>query len=108
MNLNYHISEPSIECPYCDSHYENEGELNDLGEKVELECDNCGKHFWAEAQVSYDTHSDCSLNSIEHDWVNSESHPTVYNCNNCSQYKVERPAGENWRSRESVGQDAHQ
>jgi hypothetical protein len=89
MNIKYHISEPDIKCPYCDKHYADDDFEVVYYYNVQLECGHCEKHFWASARTSYDTNTDCSLNSIEHDWYNSESHPTLFHCHNCSQYKVE-------------------
>jgi len=90
MNLNYHISEPVIKCPYCDKGCQDDDYevAEDLGSTNEFECSHCEKKFWASAHVSYDTHSDCGLNGIDHNYIASESHPTVFNCENCSQYEV--------------------
>ena len=88
MNLKYHIHESSIKCPYCDS--EQRDDDYDVGEdKMEFECDSCGKVFWAEMNFVYSTHSDCVLNKQEHEWVSAgDKHSQVFDCKNCSQYEV--------------------
>ena len=90
MNVNYHISKASIKCPYCDKECWDDDYTvtQDLESKTEFECEHCEKKFWASAHVSYDTHSDCELNGIDHDYIATESHPTVFHCRNCSQYEV--------------------
>ena len=90
MNLNYHIGEISIKCPYCNENCPDEnfavGQVIDAVSK--FECEHCGKKFWISAHISYDSYSDCALNNIDHDYVASESHPTVFHCKNCSQSEV--------------------
>ena len=88
MNLQYHIYESSIKCPYCD-HEQRDDDVDQAA--IELECDNCEKIFWAEMNYVYSTHSDCSLNGQEHKWVSAGGkYSQVFNCENCSQYKVEK------------------
>jgi len=78
MNLNYHISELTIKCPYCDEDVHDDDYSVEFDNKIEFECGHCEKNFWVEAKISYDTQSDCSLNSTDHDWHASESHQTVF------------------------------
>ena len=90
MNLQYHIYEPGIKCPYCDE------ECNDddyqvaakFNSKVDFECDHCGKTFFAVAEVVYSTYSNCKLNDEEHDFKVSPTHSTVFNCKKCTEYEV--------------------
>ncbi len=91
MNLNYHIFEPSIKCPYCDKDCEDvECEIaRNMEERIEVECDHCEKSFWAEAHIAYSTHSNCALNKQSHALYNSDSHPTLFHCENCSHYEVQ-------------------
>ena len=89
MNFQYHIHESSIKCPYCDCECHNDDYTIDQ-DQSEFECDSCGKTFWAEMNFVYSTYSDCELNGKEHDYEQaSETHPTLYSCKNCYQYKVE-------------------
>jgi len=91
MNFNYHIYVSNIKCPYCNKDcddYDYEVAQN-LEEKVEFECEHCGKRFYVEAIITYCTYSDCELNDEPHDWEQSVSHPTVFDCRNCYQHKVE-------------------
>ena len=86
MNLNYHIYKPDIKCPYCDTDYCDEDYYvsQQMETQVELECDDCGKNFWAEACVVFNTHADCELNDKKHDF--EETHiPNLFNCKNCPQ-----------------------
>lgn len=88
MNLNYHIYHPDIKCPYCDVKYYDDNcyVSQQLETKIELECDNCNKKFWAEACIVFNTHSDCKLNNKEHDL--EETHiSNFFNCKNCSQFQ---------------------
>jgi hypothetical protein len=90
MNLNYHIHVSDVQCPYCDLDCEDsEYEVaRDLERRIEFECEHCEKKFHAEACIVYSTYSDCKLNDEKHDFEQSESHPTVFNCKNCSQTEV--------------------
>jgi len=92
MNLQYHIHESSIKCPYCDHDCQDDDYVVDQ-DKTEFECDKCEKVFWAEMNYVYSTYSDCSLNEIEHEWQQSKTHKMVYNCKNCSQYDVRELEG---------------
>ena len=91
MNLQYHIHESSIKCPYCDHECRNDDYDVDQNAS-EFECDSCEKTFWAEMNFVYSTHSDCSLNKQKHKWVNDAGgkYPQVFNCENCSQYEVRK------------------
>ena len=89
MNLNYHINESQIKCPYCDAEYYLDGEINDFETKEELYCGSCERKFWAEANINYSTYSDCSLNGKDHEFENNvAAFPTVFNCKNCYQHEV--------------------
>ena len=90
MNLQYHIHESTIKCPYCDCDCRDDDYevAQDFDDRIEFECQSCERIFWAEASIVYSTHSDCALNDEKHDWENSGHHPTVFNCKNCSQYEV--------------------
>ena len=90
MNFNYHIHKSSIECPYCDkSLIDDDGEVAmSPEERIEFECIYCGKKFWADSCIVYNTYSDCKLNGEEHKFKASKSHPTVFNCENCYEYEV--------------------
>jgi sarcosine oxidase delta subunit len=87
MNLQYHIHESSIKCPYCDKESENYDYEVDQ-DAAEFECGHCEKIFWAEMNFVYSTHSDCGLNGDEHEWIQG-TQKTVFQCKNCAQYKVE-------------------
>ena len=90
MNLQYHIHESKIKCPYCDEE-NNDDDCQVAAEfdsRVDFECDHCGKTFFAEANVVYSTYSDCELNDEEHYFEVSPTHPTVFNCKNCTKYEV--------------------
>lgn len=94
INLNYHIHESSLKCPYCDETCVDDDHC--VGEdgfdvKTEYQCEHCDKTFHAEANIVYSTYSDCSLNGIDHEWYSIKSHPTVFHCKNCSQYDVRTP-----------------
>ena len=91
MNLQYHIREGDVKCPYCNKVCDNDG-INalDLDRKTELECDHCEKRFYATAEVVYSTYSDCKLNGEEHELEVAANHPTVFNCKNCSHYEVKK------------------
>ena len=83
MNLNYHIHEVSIKCPYCDKEYRDDDyEVSrKIDDKVELECD-CGKNFYAESRIVFNTYAACELNGQEHDL--EETHiPDFFQCKNC-------------------------
>ena len=88
-NLQYHIHESQIKCPYCDTEcYDDDYQVgNEFDSPVDFECDNCEKVFFAEANVVYSTYSDCELNNEDHDFEVSRTHPTVFNCKRC--YKTE-------------------
>jgi len=90
MNFNYHIYKSNIKCPYCDKDCEDyeHGATRGLETKVEFECEHCGKKFYIEVTIVYSTYSDCELNGESHDYEQSVSQPTVFNCKNCSQCKV--------------------
>ena len=94
MNTKYYIQEPDIKCPYCDKDYYNDGEINDIEKKVELECDACEKKFWAEASIAYSTYSDCSINDMPHEWERTFV-TGWYSCKNCCQYE--------YREKEDLG-----
>jgi len=89
INLQYHIYESNIKCPYCDREcYDDDCEVaQNLGAYVDFECTRCEKVFFAESSVVYSTYSDCNLNGEEHDFEASKTHPTVFNCKRC--YKTE-------------------
>ena len=91
MNMNYHIGETSIKCPYCDNSCEDSDYAVDFNDRTEFECEYCGKVFWAQAKMDYDTHADCSLNGEEHDWYfpKKEKFPTLLNCHNCPEFKMD-------------------
>ncbi|MCK4828086.1 hypothetical protein KA005_70810 [bacterium] len=90
MNLNYYIHGSNIKCPYCDKDCEDYDHevAQDLETRVELECEHCGKKFYAEASIAYSTYSNCELNGESHDYEQSVSHPTVFDCKNCFHYEV--------------------
>jgi hypothetical protein len=90
MNFKYHIYKPSIECPYCDKICQDDDHsvASELEKRVEFKCEYCGKKFYAESCIVYNTYSDCTLNGEEHDLIQSESHPAVFNCNNCYYHEV--------------------
>lgn len=91
MNYNYHIHKSNIQCPYCDKICADDDYVvsQNMEEKIKFECENCGRMFWIEACVVYNSYSDCELNDKEHDFINDcEKHPTVFNCKNCYQTKV--------------------
>ena len=90
MNVNYHIYVSNVKCPYCDKDCEDtEYEVaRELETRIEFECEHCGRKFYAEACIVYSTYSDCELNDEKHDFKQSESHPTVFDCENCSHYEV--------------------
>lgn len=101
MNFNYHIYAPSIKCPYCDKECYDDDYLvaQDLEVRVEFECEYCGKVFYAEACIVYNTYSDCALNNKEHIFKQSKSHSRVFNCENCyyTEVRDEIPLSENKR-----------
>ena len=87
MNLNYHIYESSIKCPYCDNDYSDDDYMvsQNLEAKIELECDSCGKKFWAEAFIVFSSHADCELNNEKH--ILEATHiPNFFGCKNCPQH----------------------
>ena len=89
-NLQYHIHESRIKCPYCDAEC-NDDDChvgNEFDSQVDFECDDCGKTFFAVANVVYSTYSNCELNDEEHDFEVSPTHPSVFNCKNCTKYEV--------------------
>ncbi len=90
MNLQYHIYEPNIKCPYCDKDNRDDDSTiaQNLEERVEFECDHCGRKFFAESRIVYNTYSDCVLNGEKHDMKQSESRSTVFNCENCHHTEV--------------------
>ena len=90
MNLQYHIHESKIKCPYCDAECNDDDCQvgNEFDSQVDFECDDCGKTFFAEANVVYSTYSNCELNDEEHDFEVSPTHPSVFNCKNCTKYEV--------------------
>lgn len=90
MNLNYHIAEISIKCPYCDKNSvdpDYEVAAN-IGEKIVLECEDCGKKFIAEANIAYDTYANCELNNEKHDYEKSQYSSSVHNCRKCPEFLV--------------------
>ena len=90
MNFNYHIQKSNIKCPYCDKDcedYDYEAAQN-LEEKIESECEHCGKKFYVEASIAYSTYSDCELNGESHDYEQSVSYPTFFDCKNCYHSEV--------------------
>ena len=91
MNYNCHIHNLEIQCPYCDKHCADDDYIvaQDLDERIEFECESCGKKFWAESCIVYNTYSDCKLNDEEHVFENnSEKHPEYYYCENCQEHEV--------------------
>ena len=88
MNFNYHIHKSNIECPYCDKTCNDDDYSVALEVKVKLECESCGKNFYVDTCVVYNTYSDCALNGKEHDLIQSKSHPTVFDCDNCYHHEV--------------------
>ena len=90
MNFNYHINESDIKCPYCDEECEDHDYYvaQTFDDRMEFECEHCGKVFWATSSIVFSTYSDCSLNGKKHDFKASKSHPTVFNCENCYQSEV--------------------
>jgi len=91
INLQYHIHESKIKCPYCDAEC-NDDDYNVANQgfdsQVDFECDHCGKIFFAEANIVYSTYSDCELNDEEHDFLVSKTHPTVFYCRKCYRSQV--------------------
>ena len=85
MNIKYHITEPSILCPYCDKEFYNDGEVCEFETRVELECGSCGERFFAEAVVCYSTFSDCELNGNKHVWEMTSA-KGLYECRDCYQH----------------------
>ena len=90
MNLNYHIYQSNVKCPYCnknceDSDYEV---ARDLETQIEFECEHCERKFFAEACIVYSTYSDCKLNDEEHDFEQSKHRSTVFDCKNCYHHEV--------------------
>ena len=90
MNLQYHIHESRIKCPYCDKECEDDDYniAEQFDSQVDFECPYCEKIFFAEANIVYSTYSDCELNNEEHDFEVSPTHPSVFNCKNCAKYEV--------------------
>ncbi len=91
MNLNYHIHATCVKCPYCDKEYRNDDHIvgeGGFGDPIEFECEDCGKIFYAEADVVYNTFADCGLNKEKHDWYNTKSHPAIFHCRKCQQHKI--------------------
>lgn len=91
MNYNYHIHKSDITCPYCDKGCYDEDYVvaRNLEERIEIECEHCGRMFWAESCIVFNTYSDCSLNGEDHDFQNdSEKYPTVFSCRNCQESEV--------------------
>ena len=93
MNFNYHIHKSNIECPYCDKtcHDDDYVVAKELETKVEFECESCGKKFYVDACVVYNTYSDCALNGKKHNLIQSENSPALFDCNDCYYYEVIRP-----------------
>ena len=88
VNLDYYIYEPNIKCPYCNKDCRDDDYIVELDAQIEFECEHCEKMFHVEPCIVYCTYSDCKLNGKEHDFEQSESHPTVFNCKNCYQHEV--------------------
>jgi hypothetical protein len=90
MNLNYHIHEISIKCPYCDKDCEDDDCVvaQELEARMEFECYHCNKKFFAEASIVYSTYSDCRLNDEKCDLKQSAFHPAVFSCEKCQHYEV--------------------
>ena len=88
MNFNYHIHKSSIECPYCDKICHDDYSVGTEEERIEFECEHCEKKFYVDACIVFNTYSDCVLNDKEHDLIQSKSHPTVFDCNNCYYHEV--------------------
>ena len=63
-----HEDTKEIVCPYCGYEYGNSWEYDD--ECGELECDECGKkfHYNRNVTVDYSTSCDCTENSDKHNW----------------------------------------
>ena len=54
-------------CPYCRYSYPVEAE--DYSEdKIEEECEECGKKFWTCDIISHESYMDCGLNGDECKW----------------------------------------
>jgi hypothetical protein len=87
MNFNYHIHKSNILCPYCDKECRDDDYevARDFDNKIEWECEHCGKKFWAESCIVYNTEGDCALNGESHDLI--ETHiKGQFKCNNCEHY----------------------
>lgn len=96
MNLNYHIHESNIKCPYCDKDCEDDDYVvaSGNGERVEFECPHCEKIFWAEANRVYSTHSDCALNNTEHELEESGHVKNLFDCKNCTHFEMKKDQSE--------------
>jgi uncharacterized Zn-finger protein len=89
MNLNYHIHESSIKCPYCDEIYQDDdyAVTSEFETRVEVECSDCGKRFYAESCIVFNTYSDCKLNNTEHCWEKSTI-DSLFNFKNCHETDI--------------------
>jgi uncharacterized Zn-finger protein len=96
MGYLYHIHEFNIKCPYCDKEYQDDDYevAREFDSEVELECEYCGKKFWAESCIVYSTYADCALNGKSHDLI--ETHIAgQFKCNDCEHYEYRKGGDSN-------------
>ena len=95
MNLQYHIYELEIKCPYCNKDQDDDHVVAKKSDvSVNVKCEYCGMAFNVQTRILFNSYSDCELNGIEHDLEKSSFAETVFNCKNCSQHKIIPPVTE--------------
>ena len=79
-------------CPYCEGRYQPEAEDYDE-EDHEVDCDDCGKKYYAHQSYSVTTFTspDCELNGEDHNWEmiklnNGKQHEFCTICDKCRPY----------------------
>lgn len=90
MNLNYHIHESTIKCPFCNREHADIDHIGrrNLDTSVEFDCVQCGKKFIVESCIVYNSYSNCKLNGESHTY--EETHiKGFYTCKHCSEFSAQ-------------------
>jgi len=95
-------------CPYCHRQYTCDDWGFDYDDE-EMECDDCGKKFFATAEQSIDfiSHPSCQLNNEIHDWVFGESSSVqdFLICKKCDKYIFKKHQAEKYELCKSIARE---
>ena len=80
-----------VTCPYCKTEQEinhDDGYGYDEDQEYEQSCVRCDKEFTFTTHITYNHKVYCK--DEPHELANSDSHPHLWECENCEYYEVRR------------------